>query len=121
MLGIERVLQPGQAAQRDPRRGLPGPLRRDELAKQRGHRRALIGEYPDIALRAGEDERPGQGIHRSPLLAPGGQRQRPQRADRDQAARPVLGGRRHVQPGAARQAPARASPRASRTRTSTRY
>ena len=37
----------------------------------------------------------GQGVHRGLLVAAGGQRQRPQRADLDDAACPALGGRRH--------------------------
>ena len=67
-------------------------------AEQRGHRRALVGEDPYVALRAGEQERPGEGGDRACLIAGGGQRQRPQRADLDQAAGPVLGDRRGVQP-----------------------
>ena len=37
-----------------------GPLGRYEPAEQRGHRRALVGEDPDVTLRAGQRERPGQ-------------------------------------------------------------
>ena len=39
--------------------------------QQRGHRRALVGEDPDITLRAGRGERPGQGGHRGGFLAAG--------------------------------------------------
>ena len=97
VLRAERPLEPGQAAERD-RRGRPaGPLGRDQPGQQRGHRRSLVGEDPDMALRAGQGERRSQRVHRRGLLAAGGQAQRPQRADLDQAAGPVLGGRRGVQ------------------------
>ena len=99
--GVPRVkcaLEPGQAAERDLCGGLPGPLGRDQPAQQRGHRRPLVGEDADIALRAGQRERLGQGGHRAGFLAAGRQRQRPQRADLDQAAGPVLGRGRRVQP-----------------------
>ena len=103
--GVEGTLQPGQAVERDLGRGLAGSLGRDQPAQQRGHRRALVGEEADITLRAGDGERLGQGVHRSLLLAAGGQRQCPQRADLDQAPGPVLGGRRRVQPVQQRQRP----------------
>jgi hypothetical protein len=54
ILCLERALQPGQAAERDLRGGLPGPLGRDQPAQQRGHRRALVGEDPDITRWAGQ-------------------------------------------------------------------
>ena len=92
--GAEGPLEPGQVAERDAGRGLTGALGRDQPPEQRGHRRPLVGEHPDIALRAGQGERRGQDIHRAGLLAGGRQRQRPQRLDLDDAARPVLRGRR---------------------------
>ena len=98
MLRAERPQQPGQVAERDPGSGLAGSLGRDQPAGQRGHRRALVGEDPDIALRAGQRERFGQGGHRGGFLAAGCQRQCPQRAGLDDAAGPALGGGRRVQP-----------------------
>ena len=62
--------------------------------QQRAHRLAFVGEHPDIALRAAQGQRPGQGLRRGVLVAAGGQGQRLQRADLDEAAGPVLGGRR---------------------------
>lgn len=44
-------------------------------------RRFLAGEDPDVALRAGQGERPGQAVHCGVLVACGWQRQRPQRLD----------------------------------------
>jgi hypothetical protein len=100
---------PGQAAKRDTAdRGPLRPLGRDQRAQQRGHRRALIGEHPDITLRAGQRERPGQGVHRGVLLAGGRQCESPQRADLDDAARPVLADGRRVQPLQQRERRARA-------------
>ena len=96
--GVEGPLEPGQVAERDLGGRPAGALGRDEPAEQRGHRRALVGEDPDVALRAGEHERPGQGRDRACFIAAGRQSQRPQRAGLDQAAGPVLGGRRGVQP-----------------------
>ena len=75
-----------------------GALGRDAGAEQRGHGQALVGEDPYVALRAGEQERPGEGGDRALLLAGGGQRQCPQRAGLDQAAGTVLDFRRGVQP-----------------------
>ena len=98
VLRAKRALQPGQAAERDLRSRPAGPPGCDQPGQQRGHRRPLVGEDPDIALRAGQGERAGQRVHRAVCLTAGGQRQRPQRADLDQAAGPVLRGRRHVQP-----------------------
>ena len=89
-----------------PAAALAGPLGRDQSAQQRGHRRPLVGEDPHVALRAGQGERPGQRGHRSRLLAAGRERQRPQRAGLDEAAGPVLGGRRRVQPVQQRKRPA---------------
>ena len=76
-----------------------------EPAEQRGHRRALVGEDPDIAPRAGQHERSGQGGDRARFVTGGRQRQRPQRADLDEAAGPVLGGRGRVQPAQQRKRP----------------
>ena len=98
MLRVKRALEPGQAAERDPGGGMAGPLGGDQPAQQRGHRRALVGEDPDIALGAGQRERLSQGIHRGGFLAAGRQRQRPQRAGFDDAAGPVLADRSRVQP-----------------------
>ena len=98
ILRAKRALQPGQAAERDLRGRPAGPLGRDQPGQQRGHRRPLVGEDPDITLRAGQGERLGQHVHRAVCLTAGGQRQRPQRADLDQAADPVLSGRRRMQP-----------------------
>ena len=95
---VKGALEPGQAAERDTRGRLAGPLGRDQPGQQRGHRRALVGEDPDIALRAGQREHVSEGVHRVGVLAAGGQRQRPQRAGLDHAADPVLGDRRGVQP-----------------------
>jgi len=80
-----------------------GALGRDELAEQHGHRRALVGEDPHVALRAGEHERLGQGRDRACFAAVAGPRQRQQRARLDEPARPVLGFRRGVQPGEQRE------------------
>ena len=96
--GAERAPQPGQVTERDARGRLPGPLGCDQPSQQRGHRRPLVGEDPDIALRAGQRERFGQGVHRVGVPAAGGQRQRPQRAGLDETAGPVLGDRRRVHP-----------------------
>ncbi len=116
---VKGALEPGQAAERDPR-AVAGPLGRDQPAQQRGHRRSLVGEDPDIALRAGQRERIGEGVHRVGVLAAGGQRQRPQRAGLDHAADPVLGDRRRVQP--VQQRERLGGPLwASSTRASTRY
>ncbi len=95
---VERALDPGQAAERDLGGGLPGPLGGDQPAEQRGHRGAFVGEDPDVALGTGQHERPGQGIHRGGFLAAGGQGQRPQRADLDDAAGPGLADRDCVPP-----------------------
>jgi hypothetical protein len=51
-----------------------------------------------VALRAGEQERLGQGRDCACVVAGGGQRQRPQCADLDKTAGTVLGGCRGVQP-----------------------
>ena len=52
--GAERALQPGQVAERDvAAAGLISPLGREQPGQQRGHRRPLVGEDPDVALRAG--------------------------------------------------------------------
>ena len=100
---IKGALEPGQAAERDLRGRSAGPLGCDQPGQQRGHRRSLVGEDPDIALRAGQGEHVGQRGHRAVCITAGGQRQRPQRADLDQAAGPVLRGRRRVQPVQQRQ------------------
>jgi len=96
--GAEGPLEPGQVAEGEPGGCPAGALGRDEPAEQRVHRRALVGEDPPVALRAGEQERPGEGGDRACLVAGGGQCQRPQRAGLDQAAGTVLGFRRGVQP-----------------------
>jgi hypothetical protein len=71
--------------------GLGGPLARDQPGHQGGHPGGgLVGEDPDIALRAGQRQRPGR---RGRFLTGGRQRQRPQRADLDEATSPVLGDR----------------------------
>ena len=117
--GVEGPLEPRQAAERDLCGGLAGPLGRDQPDQQRGHRRALVGEDPDVALWAGQRQSRGQGVHRRGLLAAGRQGQRPQRAGLDEAACPVLGCRRRVQPIQQGSAwPGRSC--ASRTRASTR-
>ena len=67
-------------------------------AEQRGHRRALVGEDPHVALRAGERKRTGEGRDRAFFIAGGRQRQRPQRTALDEAAGTALGFRRGVQP-----------------------
>ena len=91
--------EPGQTGWRDAARGgLYCLLGRDQSAQQRAHRRTLVGEHSGIALRASEGEHPGQDVHRAGLLAAGSQSQRPQRLGLDDAAGPVLGGRRRVQP-----------------------
>ena len=96
--GGEGPLEPGQVAEGDAGGRPAGALGRDEPAEQRGHRRALVGEDPYVALRAGQQERPGEGGDRACLLAGGGQGQCPQRAGLDQAAGTVPGFRRRVQP-----------------------
>jgi hypothetical protein len=53
----ERALQPGQAGQRDPGRSLIAALGRDEPAQDSGHGRPLVGEDPDVSLRAAQVER----------------------------------------------------------------
>ena len=98
MPDVKGSLEPGQAVERDPGGGLAGPLGPDQPGQQRGHRRALVGEDPDIALRAGQREHGGEGVHRVGVLAAGGQRERPQRTGLDHAAGPVLGDCRVVQP-----------------------
>jgi hypothetical protein len=104
--GVEGTLQPGQVAERDACRGLAGSLRRDQPAEQRGHQLALVGEDPDVALRAGQQERLGEGRDRACFIAGDRPRQRQQRADLDEAASPVLTGRRFVQPVQQHQRPA---------------
>ena len=59
-----------------------------QLGQQGAHRRALIGKDPDVAVPAGECERLGQRAQGAGVIAAGGQRQRPQRADLDEAAGP---------------------------------
>ena len=98
---VKCALEPRQAAERDSGSGLGGLLGPDQPCQQSGHRRALVGEDPDVALRAGQHQRLGQGGHRGGFLAGG--RQRPQRAGLDDAASPVLGDRRRVQPAQQRQ------------------
>jgi hypothetical protein len=82
---------------------MAGPLGCDQLGQQRGHRRSLVGEDPDIALRAGQGERFGQACHRVRILAHGGERQRPQCPGLDDTAGPILGHRGRVQPVQQRQ------------------
>ena len=96
--GAEGPLEPGQVAERDVGGCPAGALGRNEPAEQRGHRRALVGEDPDIALRAGELERLGESRDRACFISGGCQRQRPQRARLDEAVAPALGDRRGVQP-----------------------
>ena len=69
----ERLQNPGQAAEGDAAgSGLLCPLGRDQLAEQDAHRRALVGEDPQVALRAGEDERLGQRGQRRGFVTLGG-------------------------------------------------
>ena len=102
----EGPLEPGQEGQRDPGRGLVGPLGRDQPAQQLGHRRAFVGEDPDVALLAGQGERPGQDGYRFVLPAAGRERQGAQGAGLDDAAGPLLAHRRGVQPVQQRERPA---------------
>ena len=104
----QRPAMPGQVAQRDAGGGLAGALGRDEPPEQRGHRRALVGEDPHIALRAGEQDGLGEGRDRACSIAGGGQGQRPQRTGLDEAAGPGLSPRRAA--GPAGPAPGRAGP-----------
>ena len=71
------------------------PVRWEAISWLRGHRRALVGEDPDIALRAGQ---PALWPARPPAvgITGGGQRQRPQHAIRSLPIR--SGGRGRVQP-----------------------
>ena len=70
----ERPLDPGQAAERDRCVSVCCSLGCDQPTQQRGNRCPLVCEEPDITLRAGPRQRPGRGVHRSLLLAAGGQR-----------------------------------------------
>ena len=72
---VKGELEPLHAAARDPG-GLAVPHGPDQPGQQRGHRRSLVGEDPDIALRAGQREHVGEGVRRVGVLAAGGQRQR---------------------------------------------
>ena len=96
--GAEGTPQLSQVAERDAGGHVAGALGRDKPAEQRGHRRPLVGEDPDIALWAGEYERAGQGRDRASRIAARRQRQGPQRANLNEAAGPVLGRCRRVQP-----------------------
>jgi hypothetical protein len=71
MLRAERPQELGQVAERDPGRGLAGSLGGDQPGQQRSHRRSFVGEDPDVALRAGQRQRPGQGGDRGGFLAAG--------------------------------------------------
>jgi hypothetical protein len=73
-------------------------LSRHQPADEVGHRSALVGEDPQVALRPAQRERLGQHAHRLGLLAAGRQRQRPQCLDLDDAAGPALRDRQPVQP-----------------------
>src|SRR5215471_11048085 len=66
--------------------GLPVPVRAGYLAEQGRHRRAFVGEHPDIALRGGQGKRPGKFFCGGGLVTGGRERQRPQRPDLDDAA-----------------------------------
>jgi hypothetical protein len=83
-------------------------LGRDQPSQQRSHRRALVGEHPGIAPRAGQGERLSQAIHRGCLLAAGRERQCLQRPDLDDAARLALGGHRRADSVQERKSRARA-------------
>ena len=99
VLLVERPQQPGQVVEWDGAGGgVFGPLGRDQPAEQGTHRRAFVGEDPDVALGTAEGERLGQGIHRGRVVAAGRQRQRLQREYLDDATHPALGGRCGVQP-----------------------
>jgi hypothetical protein len=52
--GAEGPLEASQVAQRDAGGCPAGAMGRDQAAEQRGHRRALVGEDPHIALRTGQ-------------------------------------------------------------------
>jgi hypothetical protein len=97
-VGEQYRVQVGQAAERNVRCGLSGPLGGDQAAQQGAYWRALVGEHPDISLGAGQGEGIGQGVDRACLLAVGRQGERLQRAYLDDAASPALGDRRGVQP-----------------------
>ena len=91
---------PGPGSQAGRRGQRPGPPAgpRSKPGQQRAHRPPPVGEHPDITLRAGEHERPGQGVHRRVLLARGRQRQRLQHGDLDDAAGAALGFGCRVEP-----------------------
>jgi hypothetical protein len=69
-----------------------------QLGEQGVHRRALVGKDPDMAVSAAKRERLGQRAEGAGVIAAGGQRQRPQRLDLDDAAGPALAGRGAEQP-----------------------
>jgi hypothetical protein len=71
---------------------LPRPA---EAAKQGGHRRALVGEDPDVPLRPSRRQRLGQGGQRTLVVAG---RLQGQRLQLDHAAGPSLRRRQVVQP-----------------------
>src|SRR5262249_62159443 len=69
-----------------------------QLGEQGGQRGALVGKAPDVAVPAGERERLGQRAEGAGVIAAGGQRQRQQRLDFDDASGPALTGRGVEQP-----------------------
>ncbi len=69
-----------------------------QLGEQGAHRRVPVGQDPDIAVPAGERDRLGQRAEGAGVIAAGGQRERPQRLDLDDAAGPALAGRGVEQP-----------------------
>jgi hypothetical protein len=73
----DRAGQPGQIARRDAGGGLDLPRRgRPELAEQRRHGGALVGEDADVALASAEGDRLGQRGQPAQLIAGGGAGQR---------------------------------------------
>ena len=57
VVSVKGMLEAGQAVQRDlGLGGIAGALRSDQTGQQRSHRGPLVGEDPDIALRAGKAE-----------------------------------------------------------------
>jgi hypothetical protein len=83
--------EPSQVIRVDVAGCAPLVLRGDgEPGQQRAHRSALVGKDPDVALRAGQRDRLGQGTEGAAVIAMGGQRQRPQRLNLDDTADAVL-------------------------------
>src|SRR5262249_32798364 len=69
--------------------GLPVPVRGGHLAEQGRHGWAFVGEHPYVALRGGQGKRRGQ-VFGGGLAAGGGEGQRSQRPDLDDAAGAAL-------------------------------